>query len=411
MSQVPGASPPLSILTLRTIRAYIRRSHAVMMTAFFAIVYALGSMFLGSMLLLTHLTPPYYAEIVWSGGAPSWNYPGFLLVEPWGVLTLPFFGTVAMVLVSIGVGIGMSVAVLLAIALVRGRRARAGRPAAVGSVAGLTPAMIALVTLGACCSTTAAATAGVGIVGQVSGTSTDNLLLNNWFLGVFQIAVVWIALLAQELILRVYGGLFGWSSAPNAPVEPPALNRRTIGSAALRVALLIGAITWSLAMFAQWTVISPYSASALQWFGWIVGHQGVALFVILAALFPRPTREALTAPMRRVGPTVVRSVLAVGGITMILMAVVPSTVALPTLSVGPGWLFSWIVQTGLVGGFAVSTALAPRVTLGPLAWSAPDLDPVGYPNPAGSGVAAGAGLEASARAHPGGPSERGSSRS
>ncbi len=58
--------------------------------------------------------------------------------------------------------------------------------------------MIALVTLGACCSTTAAATAGLGVIAQASGTSIDELLANNWYIGVFQILVLWIALIAQE---------------------------------------------------------------------------------------------------------------------------------------------------------------------------------------------------------------------
>jgi hypothetical protein len=396
VSEAPLASSPLSVLTLRTVRRYIRRSHAVMMTAFFAIVYALGSMVLGSMLILTHLTPPYYAEVVWSGGAPSWNYPGLLIVQPWGVATLPFFPTISMVVVSVGVGIGMSVAVLLAVALVRERRASAGRPAAVGSVAGLTPAMIALVTLGACCSTTAAATAGVGLVGQVTGTSTGDLLLNNWFLGVFQVAVVWIALVAQEMILRVYGGLFGTSNRSGFPTvtsaDPRSTYRSVLASALLRFALLVGGITWSLAVLADWTLVAPAGASATQWFSWIVEHQLVALVAIAAALFPSAVRRGFSRTVSWSTGTVVRIALAVGGATLLIGVPPPFSsegagglgnqivsvlggsaafgASVPPVGLGAGLLFSWILQFGLLGVFALALAIAPRWTMGPLLRSA-----------------------------------------
>ena len=398
VSEPLGASSPVSLLTLSTIRRYLRRSHAVMMTVFFAIVYALGSMVLGSMLLLTHLAPPYYAEVVWSGGAPSWNYPGLLIVEPWGVVTLPFFATFAMVVVSIGVGIGMAVAVLLGIALIRGRRSRAGRPAAVGSVAGLTPALVALVTLGACCSTAAAATAGVGLVGQASGTSTDNLLLNNWFLGVFQIVVVWVALLAQELLLRVYGGLFGLpnvsGSRTTADAVPPRVDRRVAASALLRVALLVGGITWSLAMLADWTNVSPSTASATEWFSWILQHQLVSVFAIFVALFPRTATRWLAETPARAGTRLVRVALLLGGITLVIgvpppfasggagglvnqvVGVLAGPAALgasvPSLAPGFGLYFSWAVQLAVLGGFAVAAAIAPRSAMAPLLWSVPD---------------------------------------
>jgi hypothetical protein len=365
-----------------------------MMTAFFALVYALGSMVLGDMLLLTPLRPPYFAEILWSGGSSAWNYPGLLIVQPWGVVELPFFATIAMVVVSIGVGIGMSVAVLLGIALVRDRRARAAQPAAVGSVAGLTPAMIALVTLGACCSTTAAATAGVGIVGQVSGSTTDNLLLNNWYLGVFQMVVVWVALLAQELLLRVYGSLFSRgkpADAFSAAPVPPSLSRWSVAGGLLRAALLVGGLTWSLAMLAAWTVTAPATASAGSWFGWVVQHQFLAILAILAALFPRGLAEALARWATTGMGRLLRVVLLVGGVT--LAAGVPPPISAwgvaglgnevlsvlglpaslgavsPVFSAGLDLYFRWTVQYVLLGGFAIAVALAPRTALNPLLWS------------------------------------------
>ncbi len=385
MSELPGVGSFLSILGLRSIRAYIRRSHAIMMTAFFAIVYALGSMVVGSMLLLTPLSPPYYAEILWTGGAPAWNYPGVLIVQPWGVITLPFFATFAMIVVSTGVGIGMSVAVLLGIALVRNRRARAGQPATVGSVAGLTPAMIALVTLGACCSTTAAATAGVGLVGQVTGTTTNNLLVNNWFLGVFQMVVVWVALLAQELLLRIYGGLFGIASISGGPSteghEPRRADRKVVASAALRVGLLIGGVTWSLAMVASWTTVSPTTASPTLWFSWLVQHQLISIFAVVAALFPRGLGSAVEPRLGTLGVGILRGALLLGGLSLVvgvpppfadggaagfanqLVAVLggPSAwgASWPVFGPGPALYFNWGVQYLLLGGFAITAGLWP----------------------------------------------------
>jgi hypothetical protein len=396
VSDGPRFASALALVTLRSIRRYVRRSHAVMMTVFFTIVYALGSMTLGGMLLLAHVGGGYTVEVLWSSGTglQSWNYPGLLVVAPWGVVSLPFFATVAMVLVSVGVGIGMTVAVLLGVALVRRRGKSAGQPAAVGSLAGLTPAMIALLTLGACCSTTAAATAGVGLVAQVSGSSTDTLLLNNWYLGVFQVAVVWTALIAQELLLRVYGGLFGLptdSAAATATPSPPRLGRRFLVGSTLRVGLLVGGVTWSLAMLVDWTSVAPTSASVTDWVRWVVQHQLIAFLAILAALFPR----GLAATFARAAGTSVgrltRGVLLVAGLS--LAVGVPPPIAgwgvegfgnelmglfgvpagwgavAPVFSPGLDLYFRWGVQYLLLGGFSVAVALAPARALSPIQWS------------------------------------------
>lgn|GEM_PF-681165 len=395
MSEPTDPGSTLSLLTLRYVRKYIRRSHAVMMTAFFTIVYALGSMVLGGMLILSSLQPPYFTEVLWSGGAPAWNYPGVLSVQSWGILQLPFFATFSMVVVSIGVGIGMSIAVLLGIALIKNRRARAGQPAAVGSIAGLTPAMIALVTLGACCSTTAAATAGVGLVGQVSGTTVDNLLANNWYLGVFQMVVVWVALVAQELLLRVYGGLFRLGATPGgvgADTTPARLDRRAVIGGLLRAALLVGGLTWSLAMLVDWTRIAPASASGTEWYNWIVQHQLLAVFAVLAALFPRGVGQALRMRGSTLAGWALRGVLLVGGVSLAIGVPPPfsswgaagfgnellsvlggsSTWAASPPVFGPGLdlYFRWGVQYLLLGGFAIVVAISPRRAMSPILWSA-----------------------------------------
>jgi hypothetical protein len=389
-----GAGSILSLLTLGEIRRYIRRSHAIAMTVAFTLIYALGSMVLGGMLVFAHLSGGYQVIAVWGNalGTSSWSYPGLLILAPWGIVTLPFFATFAMVVVSIGVGIGMSVAILLGVSILRYRRSAAGRPASVGSLAGLTPAMIALVTLGACCSTTAAATAGVGLVAQVSGSTPDNLLLNNWYLGVFQIAVVWIALIAQEIVLRVYGGLLGGPTRTGDAVPTaPRIDRRFALGSAFRAALLVGGITWSLAMLVEWTSVDPLGASGAVWFRWLFEHQLPAFLAIFTALFPAGTAAffRLDRPSRARG--VLRSLLALGGASLVLGAPMPfagwgvegflnelfATLGMPAAWGGvapvfpPGLdlYFRWGFQYLLLGGFALVVAIWPALAFRPLGWT------------------------------------------
>ncbi len=391
--EAPQVGSPLSLLTLRETRRFIGRFRAILLTAAFVIVYAFGSMVLGGMLIFANLGGGYQILPIWGNGlgTDTWSYPALLISAPWGFVELPFFATLSMVVVSIGVGIGMSVAVLLGISLVRTRRRTAGRPAAVGTVAGLTPAMIALVTLGACCSTTAAATAGVGLVAQVSGSTTNNLLLNNWFLGVFQMVVVWTALVAQELVLRVYGGLFGLSGpdTDRAPVAP-RLDRRVALGSVLRAVLLIGGIMWSLAMLVEWTAVGPFNASAALWFRWIVEHQVPAFLAILAALFPSGTLAALRS-LGRPSALALRGGLVVAGAILLLGAPPPFAGAgieglgnelmgvlglpaawgavAPVFAPGLDLYFRWGFQYGLLGGFAVAAGAAPLRAFVPLLWT------------------------------------------
>ncbi|NNN17078.1 MAG: hypothetical protein HKL79_01770 [Thermoplasmata archaeon] len=386
----------LAILTLRETRRFVRERHGRMMTAFFAVVFALVSMWVGEMLILTplHVTP--YAGILWSPGTNPqwWNYPGILVVGGWGVLDLPFLPTWTMIFVSIGVGIGISAAVLLGVELVRMRRSGAARSTAIGSGVGLTPAMIALVTLGACCSTGAAAAAGIGAVAQTTGSTTYTLVTNSWYLSLFQVVVMGIALIAQEQLLFVTRGIFsrsGRTRETGAFAAPAPLDRSFALGALLRVALLIGGITWSLAMFADWIIIAPQSASAAIWFSWGIQYQLPALFAILVALFPAAIHRGLTR-LARSWSLVLRATLLVAGLC--LVAWVPPPISswgiyglgneiLGMLGLPAGWgavvplttdsltvALRWGFQYLLVGGFAIVFALLPARAFQPLEWSA-----------------------------------------
>ncbi|MGI0129072.1 MAG: hypothetical protein ACREEC_02790, partial [Thermoplasmata archaeon] len=371
-----------------------------MMVVFFALLYALGSMVLGGMLILVRLQGGYSAAIYWGNalGTGSWNYPGLLLVAPWGVLTLPFLATWSMVAVSVGVGIGVSVAILIAVRLVRDRKRNAAQPGTLSAVAGLTPAMIALVTLGACCSVTAAGTAGVGLVAQASGSNLDNLLVNDWYLDVFQVVVVLVALLAQEMILEVYGGLFGL--APEAPGVSDPLRRSStrglLAGGALRAGLLLGGVTWSLAMVAEWTTVSPLTATPTLWFQWIFQHQLISALAILVALFPREMFAAFTRPASW-WVLAVRVGALLGGLSLI--AWVPPSVAAggaagfvnelfgvwglpsawgavaPVYAPGAALYVRWGLQYLLLGGFSTACALAPRRAFVPVRWTIDPREP------------------------------------
>jgi hypothetical protein len=386
----------LSFVTLREIRRYIVRSHAVMMSVFIGIVYGLLALTQSGMLVLANLRGGYTVLAVTSPGSG----PGYLIIAPWGVLSLPILGVVAMVLVAIGVALGMAVAVLLAVALVRRRASSSGGPASLGSLAGLTPAMITLLAFGACCSTTAAASAGVGVIAQLSGSTTQNLLLNGWFLSIFQVGIVWIALIAQEALLRVYGGLFGvpvLTGSGEAALAPPPLSRRTVVGTVVRGLLLIGGVTWSLAMFADWTTVSPATASLAMWFDWIVVHQLASAIAIGAALFPSAA-SALVAgrAVPRLG-RLVRGVSLVAGIVLVVgappplcgwglegwgnellsLAGIPAAWGAVAPVYGPGvpLAFRWGVQYLLLGGFTLALAVRPKAALRLVLWSVGSEDP------------------------------------
>ncbi|HUI38549.1 MAG TPA: hypothetical protein VLY85_02850 [Thermoplasmata archaeon] len=381
-----GLREILATATLERTRRLIARPGGRGMAIFLGTVYALGSMLIGQMLILARNAGSHFAVILWSGnGAQSWNYPALLVSASWGVLTLPFFATLAMLVVSAGVWIGMSASVLLVIRVVRERRLAPGGPASLSALTGLTPALFALLTLGACCSTTAATTAGIALIAQSSGTQVGSLLYNNWYLGVFQIAVLWVALMAQEELLGVYGRLRGASDLDPAHA-PMAAARTPYLGAALRAVLLVAGLTWALWLLAEWTALPPPVPSAWTWVGWIGEHVLLAGLAISVGLFPgalwraieRGARSLLERPLRGV-------VLAFGAVQLVGTpppisgwgwyglvnevlgaAGVPGTLGgvEPTFAPGVALYLSWALQFGLVGAFAVAAAVAPRRTIG-----------------------------------------------
>ncbi|HKN06862.1 MAG TPA: hypothetical protein VJ021_04570 [Thermoplasmata archaeon] len=199
----------VSLLTLHRTRAILRSRRGRWVATSIGVVYGFVALLAGYMLQIVPTgASGTSAQVLTNSYSPAWwNYPAVLVVTPGGILVLPFLATVSMVLVSIGVGVGMGAGILLAARFFRTwKLARAGRGLA-SPLAGLTPAMVALLTLGACCSTSAAAAGSIGAIAEVSGTSYDQILLNSWILNVFQVAVLGIALIAQEYLIGVFSNL------------------------------------------------------------------------------------------------------------------------------------------------------------------------------------------------------------
>ncbi len=391
-SGVPEHRPQVDLgrlLTLQEIFRFVRESRSRVGVVFFALLYLFGALLGGGMLSIFQLHGGYTVEIVLGTGSGLgwWNYPGLLVIAPWGVLALPFLSTLVMLLVAAGVGLGMTVAVVLAYRLIRPAPGEAARTKAVGLTTGLTPAMIGLVTLGACCSTTTAATAGVGLIAAASGTTVAALLLNNWILSVFQIVIVWVALLAQELLLTIYGRWFRGASREAVPLVSPKIDRRYLGGLLLRVGLIVGGLAWALAIMAEWPTSPPGSASPGVWYQWVAQHELLGVFAVAIGLFPG-LGKTIAERMGRFGRRVLLTALLVSGISLLVWLPPVLTGAgldsltdqvLGAVGASPGWgglrvaggvgialISRWLIEYVLVAGFAIAFALAPRRAAAPL---------------------------------------------
>ncbi|MFZ0698726.1 MAG: hypothetical protein WAN74_00805 [Thermoplasmata archaeon] len=387
-----------SLLTLQGTRALLSGPRYRILVGLTALAYALGAMLIGGMLYIpSHpLDTGWFFYVYPSGPGPPWTYPAILAGGPNFLVDLPIVSGILMTLSAAGVGLGMSLAILLGARLIRLRKAGLLRPTAIGSTAGFTPVIIALVTLGACCSTTAAATAGIALAAQSSGTTPAAALANAWYLGVFQAGVIYVALIAQEQLLSVYGPLLGGSTGvPAGSVAASAIPRplgwRGAGSVALRIALVAAGTTWSLSMFTEWFTISPGRASVAVWFGWTLQHQVPGILAVLVALFPaealafwaklprgrlrRALQSTLVAsglalltwmpgPLSQVGVAALgNELLGFWGFPVSWGAVAPPDLGLVALSL------RWAFQFALLGIVAVAMGASPEDTLKPLLWS------------------------------------------
>jgi hypothetical protein len=381
-----------SLLLLRETRRTLRGTPGRLLFGSVSIAYLFISLLAGRMLVLGRTGQTSTTFAIFASGYPSWNYPELAIIAPNGILVLPYLSAVTMALVSVGVGLGMSASVVLAFHLVRSRRRGGGVSGLLSGVEGLSPAMIAALTLGACCSTTAASTAGIGLAAQASGTTLDNLLANTWFLNLLQVFVLGLALLAQEQLIRVYGTVLG--------VTPPGKERRAVLprwsvrlllSGLARVALLFAGAIGALGIFVAWTLVNPVSSGPVAWGFWLLAYELVAIFAIAAALAPVGVSELLRSATNRSRARALRGALFASGLLLLLGVPAPfaggathgwlnellgalgapaSWGAIhPSEALGLALYLRWAFAYLLLGGFAVATAVAPGHVLVPLAAS------------------------------------------
>ncbi len=214
-----GLRDVLTALTLPTTRSLLRSPGRRLLTTAIATLYLFIAMVLGEMLVFIQTGSGYLLITIPSSLAPqNWAYPAVEVVAPGLVVVLPVLATLTMLIVAICVGIGMSAALVLAGGWVRQRRSKVIRSSGATSlVAGLTPVMLGFLTLGACCSTALAGAAGAGALTSAGAASGNPLFTDPWALSIFQIGTMWVALLAQEYLFRIYVGTLATAASRGAP--------------------------------------------------------------------------------------------------------------------------------------------------------------------------------------------------
>ncbi len=375
MNQTASGYSIRQSLSLPNVRRLLRERHGWLLAIGLAIAFAIISMFIGGMITLSPVQGAYEFELIgWSGTQSWWFYPEFLGVQPWGLVQLPWFPTLAMTLVSLGAGMGAAAGIVLLAPLLRRKNRKSG--AALGGIAaGTAPAAAAFATVGACCCTSCGTAAGLVVVAATTGTSVSDLLINTWYLALFQISVVYAALLFQDRALR--------RSLDHCVV--PKLDRYLIATSLLRLALLIAGLTWAMAMFAEWAQTDPWTAPAPIWYHWMFEHLLLSGVAISVALFPAELEAVVRRWGHRIPGLATRVLLAVAAITWGGW-VAPSLVQLglggffnelfgylglpsawgatpPDVALGPALYFHWAFQHLLLAGFSLSLAVAPLTVL------------------------------------------------
>lgn len=400
------------LIFLRRTRALVGGRQGLALVAGVGAIYALVALLVGGMLQFvptgargTSVQVLSYASTQW------WNFPALLVVTPSAVLELPYFATLTMVVAAAGVGLGMGAGLVLAYRVFRRPgRAPAGAGAA-GTVAGLTPALLALLTLGACCSTSAAAVAGVTAIAQSTGTSPNTLFVQTWFLNVFQLVILGVALLAQERLVTLYGALVGIELRP-APAGAEATRSSTgtlrvrLPVVALRVVLVAAGTLWALAGLIELTAPPGDGPTTALVAVVLLQHPLLGGIAIGAGLAPA-SLLALTRPRDLYGlPGVFRLLLILIGLSVAVgvppplvgwgasglgneilgaRGVSPAGGGTPIPAGDPATLaIAYAVLFAGIGLFAVAVALDPRRWIGRLGGPPDETPALGIGPPLGA---------------------------
>lgn len=353
-------------LTLSRLRATVRSRTFRRIWILSTIAYLGVSVFIGQMVLIVPPGPgaaQIPTQVSWLGYGQVQNAylaPALLVVSPYVVIALPFWGTVVMSL--LGLGIGLSVASTVSV-FVQERRRQAELAAS-----GVAPAITGWAFLGACCCTTCAAqVAATGVVGAAVGSTPSVLLSQSWPLAVLQLGVVALSLLYLEYRLE----------RPAPGPRPPVAARRLVSSVLVRIFLLVAAITWLFAMVAEWAEGSPVDPGTI--YHWSVEHVALGTFALLSAIVPvwvgaQLARRTLPARAARglllvgaftwgvwVPPVLVAQGL--GGFVNELLGYLGAPASLgavpPDSPLGAALYFHWAFQHLLLSGWAFVAAIWP----------------------------------------------------
>ena len=287
MAVAEGTTARSSVFLLRATRRLVAAPRFRVLAGASALTYGVVAMLVGGMLEVSASggnTPPYFWIVPRRPGM-AWYFPAILAGGPHFALVLPIVSTILMLGAAAGVGLGMSAAVAIGIRVLRPMSRSSSLLGVKASVLGLTPAFLAVVTLGACCSTTAAATAGIVAVAQASGTTPTAVLANTWYLGLFQVVVVYLALLAQEQLVAVFG------LAPDAPQDgrgPAAPSAgRSIAVTSARLALVAVGVLWAFSGLTYWFSVPLADTPLTGWFNVLAEHLVPGSLAVLVGLNPR----------------------------------------------------------------------------------------------------------------------------
>jgi hypothetical protein len=356
------------VLFLRNSRSIVSSLQGKLLWLSFSVLFGLVSMILGGMLAIV---PSSVVRIyVAYSGIPRWDYPMLWIDFHRLVIVFPFLPTILMIPISAGVGLGSAVALMLAI----GSRSKYK-----ASTIGTVPLITGLATVGACCCTSCLSTAGIVVIAAVSSVSTWEILMNDWYLGLFQLSIVFLSLFVLERELERNKEICNVTYS----------KEKMVFSVILKISLLIAGITWSLAMLVEWGEISPLSASLPTWYHWIFEHQLLSSFAILSAFFSSRMysiirNKSFGSILLRVG--LVLSALTwgfwvpeqltnigLGGFLNELFGYInlplPFGAVPPDSSLGIPLLFHWIFQHELLSLFALLSSFIPRKVFAPLLWS------------------------------------------
>jgi len=282
----------------------------------------------------------------------------------------------------------MAAGLRLAYRLWRRRRVNGSSGTAVStSLAGLTPAMVALLTLGACCSTTAAAAAGIETLAQASGYGPDQILVSSWYLNIFQLAVLGIALLAQEELLSVAPGLLGSDEEGSRTLSGLAARKIPWSSALVRVVLVGGGLIWGLSFLLQASLSSGSWANPAPWFAASLQRGFLGAVAVMGGLFPAPFARFVLSEGASRRTSALRLLLIAVGVS-VAVGVPPPLATVGISGAGNQILGSWglppdlggvvlplaggldwpfVALSILLGLFAIAAGLRPRGLFGFLA--------------------------------------------